>query len=104
MAINHDTKADPAYTEALDALVKAEGASPYAPFFVAGEGRRMPNGLEETSGYVVDTHGRVFSFWTGWDAERGKMVFRHWDAVEPERDWLEDEEYREALDKVGRTP
>lgn len=103
MALRYSTMADPAHAEALGRLVEAKGIGQHAPFFVAGEGRTMPNGLEEASGYVIDARGRVFSFWTTWDAERGEPAFRYWDEVQPESDWLEDEDYRDALDQVGLT-
>src|SRR5215212_3225290 len=104
MMLHHGPTPDAAYADVLRHLVESNGLERYAFFFVTEEGRKMPNGLEETSGHVIDADGHVFFFWTGWDAERGVPTFRHWDRVEPEADWLEDEDYREALNKVGLTP
>jgi hypothetical protein len=101
MMLHHGPKPEAAYADMLRRLVETKGLKRYAFFFMTEEGRRLPNGLEDVSGYVVDATGRVFSFWTGWDAEHGVPAFRHWDQVQPESDWLEEEDYREALDAVG---
>lgn len=104
MGLHHNYEPDPEHAELLRRLVREEGLKRFAFFDVVGEGHRMPNGLEVESGHVVDASGRVFSFWTGWDTERGAPKFHRWDEVRPESDWLEDEEYREALDSVGLAP
>jgi len=101
MMLHHGPKPDAAYAQMLRRLVESKGLTRYAFFFVAEEGRKLPNGLEETSGHVVDAKGRVFFFWTGWDTERAVPTLRRWDEVEPEPDWIEEDDYREALDAVG---
>jgi hypothetical protein len=106
MAIYPDTRTSdrPVTREAqvLERLLAARGIGPHALFFVSGEGEFFPNGIEESSGFVVDHEGRVYSFWTGWDAERDEVGFTEWEQVEPEPSWREDEEYRQALEAVGR--
>jgi len=95
---------DAAHAEVLRRLVEAQGLERFAFFDVIGEGRKMPNGLEVESGLVVDSGGIVHSFWTGWDEALGAPTLTRWSRVEPESDWLDDEEYRRALDAVGRAP
>lgn len=43
----------------LDALVRARGLQQFAYFLVTGEGSFLPNGVEVTSGHVLDATGRV---------------------------------------------
>ena len=85
----------------LDTLVKARGLGKHAFFFVTGEDECLPNGIESTSGFVIDERGRVFSFWTGWDSEREEPTFTEWEQVEPEPGWLQSAEYRQARQQVG---
>jgi hypothetical protein len=78
----------------------------YALFFVTGEGKYLPASspeerLEQTSGYVVDSHDHVFAFWLGWDAERGQPALTRWRQVAPPPDWNSDDEYRDARAEVG---
>lgn len=84
----------------LDQMVKARGLERYA-FFVTGEDDHMPNGIESSSGFVIDGQGRVFSFWTGWDNDRQGPAFTEWDQVEPEPAWANSAEYRQARQQVG---
>ena len=46
----------------LHRLIRDEGLRRYGLFFVTGEGKRLPDGWEDASGYVIDDRGRVFSF------------------------------------------
>lgn len=87
--------------KALHRLIRERGLAKYALFFVTGEGAELPNGLEESSGCVIDDEGRVFSFWTGWDLQVGRPTFTQWKQVKPKADWLEDSEYRRARKRVG---
>ena len=73
----------------------------YATFFVTGEGRELPGGGEDASGYVIDTTGRVFSFWLGWDPRQRRAALTEWEQVEPEADWAAEPEYRRAREKLG---
>ena len=104
MAIHHSTKPDTAHEDLLRRLVAARGLRDFAFFFLTGEGRMLPNGLEVTSGTVIDRTGAVYSFWTAWDDERNEPTLARWREVRPDRDWLEDEEYREARSAVGLAP
>ena len=88
----------------LRRLVEAQGLRDFAFFYLTGEGRTLPNGWEVTSGTVVDKTGAVHSFWTSWNEERNEPTLARWREVRPDPGWLEDEEYLEALDAVGRTP
>ena len=92
---------DPRARAILDALVRSKGLERYAYFFVTGEGHFFPNGVEESSGSVIDDHGRVFDFWTAWDARRERPTFRFWRQVDPEPHWERSAEYRRARQAVG---
>lgn len=93
--------------EVLDSLLIERGLEPgsYALFWVSGEGRYLPTleweDIEETSGFVLDREGRVYTFWLGWDAERQCPRFVQWAQVSPEQNWRDDEEYREAREDLG---
>ena len=95
--------ARPATREAqvLDRLLATRGIGRYGLFFTSGEGDFFPNGVEETSGFVIDGQGQVHSFWTGWDADRQDVTFTEWQCVEPEPDWLSDDEYLHARRQAG---
>jgi len=62
----------------LDALVRARGLRRFAYFLVTGEGSFLPNGVEVTSGHVLDATGQVFRFWTTRDTERDQANFKIW--------------------------
>ena len=104
MAIHPGTRPDTANEDMLRRLVEARGLRDFAFFFLTGEGRTLPNGLEVTSGTVIDKSGSVYSFWTDWDKERNEPRLMRWRQVYRDPDWLEDEEFREALDAVGLAP
>jgi hypothetical protein len=70
-------------------------------FFVTGEGALLPDGSEETTGYLVDAAGRVFRFALGWDRRRNALVIDEWQQVEPPASWHDSDEYREALAEAG---
>ena len=53
------------------------------------------------SGHVIDESGRIFMFWTDWDAARGRPVFTTWQQVEPASSLSDSSEYREARAAVG---
>ena len=95
------TVPDPAARAQLDALVRERGLKRWAYFFVTGEGRMFPNGVEESSGNVVTPDGRVYAFWTGWDARRRSMIFRVWEEDQPDPCWMRSSEYRRARERVG---
>jgi hypothetical protein len=85
----------------FDRLVKDRGVDQGAFFFVTGEDDLLPNGIESMSGFVIDGQGRVFSFWTGWDAEHNEPTFAEWEQVKPKPAWQESAEYRQARQQVG---
>jgi hypothetical protein len=104
MAIHHGAEPDTATDDELRRLVEAKGLNHFAFFFVSGEGRLLPNGHEVISGTVIDRSGLVYSFWTGWDDERNEPMLTRWREIQRDQDWLEEEEFREALDAVGLAP
>lgn len=81
---------------ALERLFTEKGLGRHGTFWEVGEGTFLPDGTEDLSGFVVDERGRIFFFWTGWDAERGEVAFETWRPVEPEPDWERDPEHRRA--------
>lgn len=85
----------------LHRLIRDQGLKRYGVFFITGEGIRLPDGSEDASGYVIDDHGRVFSFWLDWDYDRQGVTFTEWEQVEPEPEWNEDAEYRQAREAAG---
>lgn len=93
----------PYISKRLRRLIEAEGLKRFALCLVAGEGKELPNGEEDASGYVVNEDGRVFSFWIGWDEAAGTETFDIWTEEQPGPDWFEHEEFREARAAVGLT-
>ena len=70
--------------------------------------RRLRSGLRfsisistSPSWHVIDEQGRVYAFWLGWDDRRQSPAFTEWEEVEPESNWLESTEYRQARERVG---
>src|SRR4051812_26522997 len=92
----HRAEQPPAVSDVLEQLVQARGVGRHAFFFTSGEGTEMPNGVEEESGYLLDEHGRVFSFWLGWDVEQREPVLETWERVEIEPRWRDEPEYQRA--------
>ena len=72
--------------------------------FLDDEGELLPNGAEASSGYVLDRLGRVYAFWVGWDPDREAATFTLWEPVESDPAWLENAEYRRALDALHIVP
>lgn len=92
---------DPDARTMLDKLVRERGLERFAYFLVSGEGRTLPNGIEVTSGHVLDTSGRVFRFWTDWDAERNQPAFKTWKLATPNLRWEHIGEYQLARAALG---
>ncbi len=86
---------------AIHALIGERGMGRHALFGEVNEGTPFPDGTEAMSGRVLDEHGRVFAFWTDWDAERQCPVFVTWREVSPEAHTVADREYLEARRAVG---
>ena len=85
----------------LNRLIRTRVFGSYALFFESGEGEYFPNGVERTSGLVINQRGHVWAFWTGWDTDRSEVVLTEWESVDPDPAWLEDDEYQEARRAVG---
>ena len=92
---------DPDARAMLDTLVRARGLQRFAYFLVTGEGSFLPNGVEVTSGHVLDASGRVFRFWTTWDAERDQASFKVWRPAAASPRWERMGEYQRARAAVG---
>jgi hypothetical protein len=101
MAIRDNAKTEAEQRDVLRHLIREQGIGQYALFFVSGEGDETPDGVEEASGYLVDETGRVYSFWLGWDPRHGRTALTEWERVDPDPDWIEEPEYRRALQTVG---
>lgn len=84
-------------------LIESTGLKRYAFYLGTSEGREMPNGDIECSGYVINEDGRVYFFWTAWDDERKSEKLDIWRETRPEPLWLEDPEYRVACESLGLT-
>jgi hypothetical protein len=101
MAIHHETGQETHQVDALTRLLRERGVDRYGLFLVSGEGRKLPDGGEATSGYVIDEAGRVYFFWMAWDTAVNRISLTRWQQVEPDPDWLEEPEYRLAREAAG---
>jgi len=101
VAIHNSARPETTQEDMLRRLIEERGLRDFAFFFLTGEGRMLPNGLEVTSGTVVDRTGAVHSFWTAWDKDRQVPTLSRWRKLDPNPDWLDDEEYQAALAAVG---
>ena len=89
---------------AVEALLDDLGIGRRAIFHDVGEGTIFPDGTESMSGHVVDELGRVFIFWTDWDAARGRPVFTTWKQIGPEPSLAASKEYQRARISIGLRP
>jgi len=85
---------------AIEALLDDLGIGRRVIFDDVGEGTIFPDGTESMSGLIVDEHGRIFMFWTDWDAARHRPVFTTWQQLDPSK-LRDSKEYREARKAVG---
>jgi hypothetical protein len=87
----------------VDRLIRERGLRRYGLFLVSGEGRILPDGSENASGYVVDQDGRVFFFALDWDAGLRRVSFTQWEQVDAaaEADWDDDPEFQQARKAAG---
>ena len=85
----------------LHRLIRDQGLRRYGVFLVTGEGKILPDGSEDASGYVVDEAGRVFFFWLDWDDQLEGVTFAKWKSIEPDADWEDEPEYLEARRAAG---
>jgi hypothetical protein len=88
---------------AIEALLDEIGIGRRELFHDVGEGSIFPDGTESMSGHVVDQLGRVFIFWTDWDAARKRPVFTTWKQLKPEPSLLASKEYQRARAALGLT-
>jgi hypothetical protein len=86
---------------AARALISNRDIGRFAVFDEVGEGTIFPDGTEDVSGHVVAEDGRVFFFWTDWDAERGQPTLGTWQEVKGEIAGRGSGEYRQARATVG---
>ena len=86
---------------AVEALLAERGIGRHATFWDVGEGEDFPDGTESMSGNVIDSEGRVYFFWTDWDAVRGRPKFGIWREEQASEKWLVSKEYRAARAAVG---
>jgi hypothetical protein len=101
MTTHRDARARRTIMPILEQLIAGRHIGTYAFFFLSGEGVFYPDGTEETSGHVIDSSGRTYAFWTGWDTNRGAVTLSQWDPVDAEPQWIQSPEYRGARDAVG---
>ena len=87
--------------ELLARLIADRGIERHGLYLLTGENRFTPDGFEEMSGFVVSHDERVFFFWTGWDARKGRSAFKVWRAAEPQPDWQSSQEYQAARNAAG---
>lgn len=85
-------------------LLTERGIRRYGLFDEVGEGTLFPDGTEAMSGHVVDEHGDVYFFWTGWDQTENRPIFVTWERIGAEPSWLRSAEFRQALEEAGRSP
>jgi hypothetical protein len=104
MAIQSGAQTTPRPASPLERLIQERGLRRFALFFVAGEDDLLPNGDEEKSGYIIDDQGQIYSFWTGWDAERQTVVLAEWEVVDEEPAWRGVSEYERARVSAGLAP
>lgn len=90
-----------AHDDILDRLLRARGLDRYVTFWETPEGREMPNGEEEESGYVLASDGRVFFWWTGWDPAQNRPTLKSWEEANPDSSWAESDEYVRARERLG---
>jgi hypothetical protein len=73
----------------------------FAIFWDVGEGTMFPDGTEDMSGHVIDEQGRIYIFWTEWDASRNRPMFGTWKQIEGKLSNETATEYRRAREAVG---
>jgi hypothetical protein len=100
MAIHYGARQE----DVIAALIRGKGLKRFQPFFVTGEGRELPSGIEEVSGLVLDVSGVVYSFWIKWDDETRQEKFSEWEPIELEPRLFNHPEYRRARAMLGLPP
>ena len=103
MVANRSPRRQAGQESVLRQLIRAQGLDRFELFFLTGEGKELPGGLEATSGCVLDATGRVFSFWMDWDAAQQRVALTEWEEDEPEPHWARVAEYQRARRALGFT-
>lgn len=88
----------------LRSLIADKGLKRYGVFFSTDEGVDMPNGEEESTGYVIDAHGIAYFYAIGWSLEQSSPAFLVWQKTRIEPRWVESSEYRRARKAAGLKP
>lgn len=101
MAIHPGRQTDRRPASQIERLVRQRGVQKFGLFFVTGEGKELPNGDEDRSGFVIDASGQVYAFWTDWDPVQGAVVFSEWEPVEDDPSWHGTVEYMRARQHAG---
>lgn len=85
----------------IERLVRERGVQRFGLFMVTSEGKTLPNGDEDQSGFVIDGSGQVYSFWTDWDDSSHAVVFSEWEPVDDDPVWRDVAEYQRARKTAG---
>lgn len=85
----------------LTDLIRARGLDRFELFGVSGEGTFFGNGYETSSGFVLDSAGRVFYFWMGPGPDKERAILSTWEEETPGADWADDAEYQLARGRLG---
>jgi hypothetical protein len=85
----------------MDRLIREKQIDRYGLFAVTTEGKKLPDGSESASGFVITNDGQCYRWWLDWDEEKGLPKLSRWTRVDPEADWKEDEEYTAAVEAAG---
>ncbi len=82
----------------LEALFAKKGipTGEWWPFFVQGEGKDLPGGLESLSGFLLTRDGRVFGWWLDAGPDGAPALDRWWPVEDPQQEFAHDPEYRAA--------
>ena len=62
MVIHSNRQTDVRPLSLIEQLVRQRGLRRFGLFFVTGEGKELPNGDEDQSGFAIDASGQVYSF------------------------------------------
>jgi hypothetical protein len=87
--------------ELLTTLIRQKGLSRFELFGVSGEGSCFGDGYETSSGFVVDSGGRVFYFWMDPDSDDERGILAVWQEETPDDEWTDDAEYQTARSHLG---
>ena len=101
MAIQADHRTQSRPLSLIERLVRERGLQRFGLFLVVGEGKALPNGDEDQSGFVIDESGQVYAFWTDWDVARQAVELSEWEPVDDDPVWHDVAEYQRARRQAG---